>query len=164
MVVLGIDPGSLATGWGVLEGEGARTQVVDYGVLRTPKGALLPKRLAAIHDGLGEVFVKHRPASCALESLFYSKNIQTAFVIGEARGVALLASEKAGVPVFEYAPAEVKQAVTGRGQASKAQVGYMIRRLLALPEDPPEDACDALAIALCHLTRGKARRRMSKAR
>lgn len=161
---MGIDPGSLATGWGVLEGEGARTHVVGYGVLRAPKGALLPKRLAAIHEGLGAVFAKHRPASCALESLFYSKNIQTAFVIGEARGVALLASEKAGVPVFEYAPAEVKQAVTGRGQATKVQVGYMIRRLLALREVPPEDACDALAIALCHLTRGKARGRMSEAR
>jgi crossover junction endodeoxyribonuclease RuvC len=155
MIVLGIDPGSLVTGYGVVRGEGAKAVCLDYGTIRIHGKTTLPKRLDIIYHNLIRVAQVHRPEAAAIESLFYSKNVKSALVIGEARGVVLLACEQLGLPVFEYAPATVKQAVVGQGGAAKGQVGYMIQRLLGLSDAPPEDAADALAIALCHLHRAR---------
>lgn len=164
IIVLGIDPGSLVTGYGVVRGEGGKTICLDYGVIRNHGKTALPRRLIVIYNQLIRIAQDLRPAAAAVETLFYSKNVRTALVQGEARGVVLLACEQVSLPVFEYSPAEVKQAVVGRGAAAKGQVGYMIQRLLALPDAPPEDAADALAIALCHLARSRAKGKMSEAR
>ena len=164
MIVLGIDPGSLVTGYGVVRGEGAKASCLDYGTIRIHGKTTLPKRLDIIYHNLIRVAQVHKPEAAAIESLFYSKNVKSALVIGEARGVVLLACEQVGLPVFEYAPATVKQAVVGQGGAGKGQVGYMIQRLLGLADAPPEDASDALAIALCHLQRSRAKGKIQQAR
>lgn len=148
---LGIDPGSRATGYGVVELAGSRLVHVDHGVLRPPAGAAVPERLAFIFRGLAEVVERHRPGEVGVESIFQARNAQSALVLGQARGVALLAAELAGLPLVEYTPMQVKLAVVGYGRAEKGQVQEMVRRLLALPEAAPTDASDALAVALCHL-------------
>jgi len=153
IVVLGIDPGSLVTGYGVVRGEGGKATCLDYGTIRNHGKTALPRRLGVIYNQLIRIARDLAPTAAAVETLFYSKNVRTALVQGEARGVVLLACEQVNLPVYEYAPSVVKQAVVGQGGATKGQVGFMIRRLLDLPALPPEDACDALAIALCHLHR-----------
>ncbi len=153
MIVIGIDPGSLATGYGVVRLEGGKTQCVDWGVIRSHGRTALPRRLGVIYNQLIRICRDLRPEAAAVETLFYSKNVKSALVQGEARGVVLLACEMVTLPVYEYAPAVVKQAVVGQGQAAKGQVGYMIQRLLELEVAPPEDAADALAVALTHLHR-----------
>lgn len=150
MIVLGIDPGTAMTGYGLVERTGSRLRAVDYGCLETPAGMPLPERLLLIQDGLIDLIESHRPDLVAVERLFFNKNVQTAFAVGQARGVALLTAARFGLPVHEYGPHEVKLAVTGHGRAEKVQVQRMVQVVLGLATLPrPDDAADALAIAIC---------------
>ena len=150
MIVLGIDPGTAMTGYGLVERTGSRLRAVDYGCLETPAGMPLPERLLLIQDGLIDLVETHRPDLVAVERLFFNKNVQTAFAVGQARGVALLTAARYGLPVHEYGPHEVKLAVTGHGRAEKVQVQRMVQVVLGLAVLPrPDDAADALAIAIC---------------
>lgn len=150
MIVLGIDPGTAMTGYGLVERTGSRLRAVDYGCLETPAGMPLPERLLLIQDGLSDLIESHRPDLVAVERLFFNKNVQTAFAVGQARGVALLTAARFGLPVHEYGPHEVKLAVTGHGRAEKIQVQRMVQVVLGLAVLPrPDDAADALAIAIC---------------
>jgi crossover junction endodeoxyribonuclease RuvC len=156
MVVLGVDPGTAATGFGVVAraADGA-VSLVECGVVRTDPAAPLPERLADIHRGLLDVIRRNDPDALAVEGVFYAKNARTAVVLGHARGAVLLAAALNGVPVAEYPPAEVKSAVVGVGRATKEQVGLMVQKLLRLREPPrPHDAADGVAVALCHCYRG----------
>lgn len=148
---LGIDPGSRATGYGVVEMVGNRLVHVANGTIRAPSGATLAERLAGIHKGLAEVVSLYGPSEVGIESIFQSRNARSALLLGHARGVALLAAELAGLPLVEYTPMQVKAAVVGYGRAEKHQVQEMVRRLLVLPQEPGSDAADALAVAICHL-------------
>ncbi|MFP4146246.1 MAG: crossover junction endodeoxyribonuclease RuvC [Halorhodospira sp.] len=147
--ILGIDPGSRVTGYGIIDGT-APVRVVAEGTLRLPRGAELPERLGRIFTGLSELITEHGPEEVALEQVFVHRNADTALKLGHARGAALTACVSAALPVSEYAPARIKQAVVGSGRADKGQVGYMVRALLRLKSNPAEDAADALAAALCH--------------
>ena len=150
MIVLGIDPGTAALGYGIIERTGGVLRAVDYGCLTTTADWSLPDRLNAIHAHVAELIETHGPYLVAVERLFFSRNAQTAFAVGQARGVVLLAAAQAGVPVREATPNEVKMAVTGYGAADKKQVGRMVAVILQLAEVPtPDDASDALAIAIC---------------
>lgn len=150
MIVLGIDPGTAATGYGVLERTGTRLRAIDFGCLTTDPSVSPEGRLLVIHAGIGELIETHRPALVAVERLFFNKNVQTAFAVGQARGVVLLAAAQHRVPVREYTPNEVKLAVTGYGRAPKEQVQRMVQLVLGLPALPrPDDAADALAVAIC---------------
>jgi crossover junction endodeoxyribonuclease RuvC len=152
MRVLGIDPGIAITGYGVVEEVQGEPKPLAFGVVRTPAGQPLPVRLQSIYRALRELATDWRPAAAAVEELFFSSNVRTAMSVGQARGVALLALADAGLAVAEYTPLTVKQAVTGYGNADKAQVQEMVRLLLGLTEVPrPDDAADALAVAICHL-------------
>jgi crossover junction endodeoxyribonuclease RuvC len=156
VVVLGVDPGTAVTGYGVVarSGDGA-VSLLECGVVRTSPGAPLAERLRDIHLGIAEVIRRTNPGAVAVEGVFYSKNARSALVLGHARGVILLAAALADLPVAEYPPAEVKTAVVGTGQATKDQVGFMVRKLLRLKEAPrPADAADGVAIALTHCFRG----------
>ena len=149
MIVLGVDPGTAAMGYGVVERRGARLRMVDSGCLVTKPDTSLPNRLLAIHGLLDELIALHKPDLVAVERLFFSKNAQTAFAVGQARGVVLLAAAQAEVPVREATPNEVKVAVTGYGAADKEQVGRMVAVCLSLDSPPrPDDTADALAIAI----------------
>ncbi len=152
MRILGLDPGTAITGYGVIDLQpGGEVQVVAYGVLRTPARQPMPVRLQRLYHALQELLVLHRPQAAAVEKLFFQRNVTTAMAVGQARGVALLALAQAGLPVAEYTPNEVKEAVTGYGSADKQQVQRMVQTLLHLAERPrPDDAADALAVALCH--------------
>ncbi|HUG27846.1 MAG TPA: crossover junction endodeoxyribonuclease RuvC [Gemmatimonadales bacterium] len=156
MKVLGVDPGTAITGYGVVEpATGRVARLVECGVLRTKTTDSLPERLKIIHDGVAELLARHQPDALAVEGVFYATNVRTTVVLGHARGVILLAGAQAGVPVFEYSPAAVKKAIVGRGAALKPQVGFMIAKLLQLKAAPtPADAADGVAIALTHLMTG----------
>jgi crossover junction endodeoxyribonuclease RuvC len=135
----------------VREEEGGLT-LVDYGVITTPAGQPLPERLQTIYSGLADVARKHQPQQAAVEELFFSRNVRTALSVGHARGVALLALADAGLAIYEYKPLEIKQAITGYGGADKQQVQEMVRLLLSLDHVPqPDDAADAVAVAVCHI-------------
>lgn len=152
MRVLGLDPGTAATGYGVVEfaGPGA-TRLVECGVVRTAAASPLEQRLAQIFDAIADLIVQHRPDVVAVESVFVARNPRSALVLGHARGAALLAAAKAGLPVAEYAPAVVKRTVVGAGAATKIQVQRMAARLLRLSAPPaPDDAADGVAVALTH--------------
>jgi crossover junction endodeoxyribonuclease RuvC len=153
MLVIGIDPGTATTGYGLVrEGADGGLQVLDYGVILTPPDLPMPERLLELYRKLTELLLLHRPESSAVEKLFFQRNVRTALSVGQARGVALLALAAAGLPIGEYTPLEVKQAVVGYGGADKNQVQQMVRSLLNLPDIPrPDDAADALAVAICHL-------------
>ena len=153
MKVLGVDPGTAITGYGIVElAAGRLARLVECGVLRTRATEALPTRLQVIHDGISELLGRHKPDALAVEGVFYATNVRTTIVLGHARGVVLLAGAQAGVPIFEYSPASVKKAIVGRGAATKPQVGFMIARLLQLAAAPaPADAADGVAIALTHL-------------
>jgi crossover junction endodeoxyribonuclease RuvC len=159
MVVLGVDPGIAITGYGVVkEDESGNLLLVDYGAIRTSKDSSLPDRLIELHQKLTEILFLHRPMSGAVEKLFFQKNVRTAMSVGQARGVALLAFGQAQVGIAEYTPLEIKQAVTGYGGADKNQVQQMVRALLTMEEIPrPDDAADALAVAICHIHSEKIR-------
>jgi crossover junction endodeoxyribonuclease RuvC len=149
LIVLGIDPGTAALGYGIVEAKSGRVRMVDGGTFQTKPDASLPTRLLAIHGFLDELIALHRPDLLAVERLFFSRNAQTAFAVGQARGVVLLAAAQAEVPVREATPNEVKVAVTGYGAADKEQVGRMVAVCLGLKEAPrPDDTADALAIAI----------------
>jgi crossover junction endodeoxyribonuclease RuvC len=150
LIVLGIDPGTAQTGYGLVERTGSRLRAIDYGCLETPAAMPLPQRLVLIQDGLVDLIETHRPDLVAVERLFFNKNVQTALAVGHARGVALLTAARYGLPVYEYGPSEVKIAVTGHGRAEKGQVQRMVQTVLGLAVLPrPDDAADALAIAIC---------------
>jgi crossover junction endodeoxyribonuclease RuvC len=150
MIVLGIDPGTAMTGYGIVEREGARLRALDYGCLETVPDRTLPQRLLLIYQAVTELIEAHRPAGIGVERLFFNRNVRTAFAVGQARGVVLLAAAQHGVPVFEYGPHEVKIAVTGYGRAPKDQVQRMVQVVLGMDRLPrPDDAADALAVAIC---------------
>ena len=153
MLVIGIDPGITTTGYGfVRENDDGSLLVVDYGVILTPAQYPMPQRLKKLYSDLKEIISLHRPESGAVEKLFFQRNVRTAISVGQARGVALLAIAQADLPVFEYSPTEIKQAVAGYGAADKYQVQRMVQALLELEQIPkPDDAADALAAAICHL-------------
>jgi crossover junction endodeoxyribonuclease RuvC len=162
LIILGVDPGSLVTGYGLLVCQNNREKVLEYGAIRTTKKNL-PEKLLEIHEKLLEIIKKKKPDEFAIEETFYSKNVRAALTMGQTRGVAILAAVKAGMNIAEYSPKEVKMAITGRGNATKKQIQFMIKSLLNLKELPhPEDASDALAIALCHAQKIKTRELLKK--
>ena len=150
MKILGIDPGSRITGYGVISKEGNRLIHMDNGAIFTDKAKDFPTRLERIYRGLAEIIETYQPDAVAVENIFFSNNVQSALKLGQARGAAIVASVIAGLPVFEYTALQVKQAVVGNGKAAKQQVQQMIKVLLNLPEIAQEDASDALAVAVCH--------------
>lgn len=155
MIVLGIDPGTAVTGYGVITGNHAGAySLVECGVIRTKPRDSLAARLADIHDGVADLIMRHRPAVLAIEDVFYARNVRTTIVLGHARGVIMLAAQKAGLDIHEFPPAEIKKAVVGSGAATKEQVQFMVARILRLRTPPqPADAADGVAAALAYLMR-----------
>lgn len=159
MLVMGIDPGTAVTGYGLVRSRGQELAAVDYGVVTPPAPADAgpagaATRLAFLHREIADLIARHRPDLVAVEELFFARNVTTALAVGEARGVVLLAAAQAGLPVVEYTPMEVKAGITGYGRADKRQVQRMVRALLGLEADPrPDDAADALALAVCAINR-----------
>lgn len=152
MLVLGIDPGTAITGYGLVRETEQGLALVDCGVITTPAGQPLPRRLQAIYQGLTSIIAQTRPSTAAVEELFFGRNVRTALSVGQARGVTLLALADAGLSIYEYKPMEIKQAIAGYGNAGKEQVQEMVRMLLQLSEIPqPDDAADAVAVAICHI-------------
>jgi crossover junction endodeoxyribonuclease RuvC len=151
MIVLGIDPGLANTGYGVVARRGGRLLALDGGVIETAAELARERRLAAIHERIDALIEEHAPDAVALEELYFGQNVQTAFAVGHARGVAMLAAGRHGLPCTGYTPQQVKGAVCGSGRASKDQVSRMVQALLALESEPrPDHAADALAVAICH--------------
>ncbi|MCL6636825.1 MAG: crossover junction endodeoxyribonuclease RuvC [Alicyclobacillus sp.] len=149
--IVGIDPGLGRMGYGVVDADGTRLTAVAYGCFETPAAMPLPDRLLELYNRLSGVLTRYQPQVAAVEELFFYRNTTTAFAVGQARGVAVLAAVQAGLRVAEYTPLQVKQAVSGYGKADKHQVQEMVRLLLQLPQRPtPDDAADALAVAICH--------------
>lgn len=164
MFVLGIDPGTAITGFGLVREEEGLA-LVEYGVITTAADQPLPERLQVIYQGLSEVIRQHRPQQAAVEELFFSRNVRTALSVGHARGVALLALADAGLAIHEYKPLEIKQAITGYGGADKGQVQEMVRLLLNLDRVPqPDDAADAVAVAVCHIHSARMKALIEEAR
>jgi crossover junction endodeoxyribonuclease RuvC len=153
MLALGLDPGTATTGYGLVRlAPDGGLLAVKYGVISTPKDTPAPARLSMLYDQLQELLREHKPDTVAVEKLFFQRNVTTAIAVGQARGVMLLSLAQAGLEVFEYTPNEIKQAVAGYGSADKRQVQEMVRVLLALEDIPrPDDAADALAVAITHL-------------
>ncbi|HUQ19189.1 MAG TPA: crossover junction endodeoxyribonuclease RuvC [Gemmatimonadaceae bacterium] len=153
MIVLGIDPGTAVTGYGVVKGDRSLPpRLIECGVIRTRPRESLAKRLREIHDGVVELIARHRPDALAIEDVFYARNVRTTIVLGHARGVILLAGEQAGLEISEYPPAEIKKAIVGTGNATKEQVQFMVARILRLKTAPePADAADGVAAALSHV-------------
>lgn len=151
MRILGIDPGSETTGWGVIEGDGPRYRLLECGMIRSSSSKSFSSRLLAISNALDEVIERHRPDACAIEDGFLASNVKVTMKLGQVRGVAMLAAERAAVEIHEYSPRLVKQTVVGHGNAEKFQVQQMVKTLLSLQTAPePHDIADALAVAICH--------------
>ncbi len=151
MIILGIDPGIAIVGWGVLRFENGRFTPLAYGSVQTKAGLKVEDRLKTVYDGVSEIIAKYHPDVMSIEELFWNTNQKTGIVVSEARGVILLAARNAGVPIFEYTPLQVKQAIVGYGRAEKKQVITMVTAFLGLKEPPkPDDTADALALAICH--------------
>jgi crossover junction endodeoxyribonuclease RuvC len=161
-VILGIDPGSRKTGFGVIRQTGSKAEYISSGVIRIPDTAL-PERLKVIFDGISEIIARHTPDEVAIENVFMAKSAGSALKLGQARGAAIVAAVHRGLPVSEYEARKVKQSVVGTGAATKIQVQHMVKTLLALPGDPQEDAADALAVALCHASTQKSLINMTSA-
>lgn len=156
MKVLGVDPGTAATGYGVVARDGGAAVLVECGVVRTTADAPLSERLRQIHEALGHVMDRHEPDVVAVEDIFYGKNVRTTVMLGHTRGVVVLAAALRDLPVVDYSPAEVKNAIVGTGRATKEQVQFMVKQLLRLKTIPaPSDAADGVAVALCHLNTGR---------
>jgi crossover junction endodeoxyribonuclease RuvC len=165
MIVLGIDPGTASTGYGVVQSSGSRLSAVAEGVIETRPGIALERRLADIHNRVGELLDRHGPDAMAIEELYFGANVRTAFAVGQARGVVLLAAGQRGIPSRSYTPQQVKSAVCGNGRAAKDQVGRMVARLLGMSAVPtPDHAADALAVAICELNRAPLARAVAVAR
>jgi len=164
MLVLGIDPGTATTGYGFVRESDNGPVAVAYGVILTPAGAEMPQRLLTIFHEIRKLIALHHPDTGAVEKLFFQRNVSTAMTVGQARGVALLALAEAGLSIGEYNPRDVKQAVAGYGAADKPQMQGMVRAILNLTETPkPDDAADALAVAICHLHSAHIARLMQQA-
>ena len=162
--VIGIDPGSERTGWGVVDSDGRAYKLVNYGVIVSPPIDAFPKRLAKISSNLETIFAEYQPQACAVEDAFFAVNVKTALKLGQVRGAILLTAERAALEIGEYAPRLVKQSVVGYGAAEKGQVQEMVRILLNLRVIPqPNDASDALAIAICHINHAAAKAHVSRA-
>jgi crossover junction endodeoxyribonuclease RuvC len=157
VIVLGIDPGTAATGYGVVQGEPfGSLSLVECGVIRTHARDSLPSRLREIYDDVMALIERHRPDAMSIEDVFYAKNVRTTVVLGHARGVILLAAQQSKIAIYEYPPAEIKKAVAGSGGATKEQVQFMVMRLLRLKSAPqPSDAADGTAAALAHIMGGR---------
>jgi crossover junction endodeoxyribonuclease RuvC len=154
MLVLGIDPGTASTGYGIVRSAGSRLQIVTHGMISTRSGVPLERRLADIHAEVGALLDEHHPDALAVEELYFGANVRTAFAVGQGRGVVLLAAGQRGIPARSYTPQQVKSSVCGSGRAAKDQVGRMVARLLGLSCVPtPDHAADALAVAICDLNR-----------
>ena len=152
MIILGIDPGYAIVGWGVIEYSGSRFRTLGYGSIQTPAGMPIVDRLEMIYRGMKELIEKYHPDEMAIEELFFTNNITTGISVAEARGIILLTAYQHGLPIHEYTPMQVKQAVVGYGKAEKRQVIAMVTSLLRLGDPPkPDDTADALAVALCHV-------------
>ncbi|MCX9082013.1 MAG: crossover junction endodeoxyribonuclease RuvC [Candidatus Methanoperedens sp.] len=152
MIVIGIDPGLATVGFGVLKTEKEKVMPISYGCIRTSPDKQIPQRLLEIYNEITSLFEKYKPEVIAVEKLFFSKNVTNGLSVSEARGVIFLAAQQQNIPIIEYTPNQVKQAITGSGRADKKQVQEMIKRLLVLDEIPePDDAADGLSIALCHV-------------
>jgi len=151
LIVLGIDPGYAILGYGVVENSGNTLRAVDFGVIETPTDMPFPERLERLYLGTRQLVEQFRPDTVAFEELFFYRNVTTAIQVGAGRGVAILAAQQSGLPLYEYTPMQIKLAVTGSGHADKKQVQQMVRILLKLSAVPkPDDAADALAAAICH--------------
>ena len=151
MRILGLDPGTATTGYGIIDVIDGEATAVTYGVITTPSKDKMPSRLQTIYQELNQLIIDYQPDAAAVEEVFFGRNVTTAITVGQARGVLLLALANAGLPISEYSPPKIKDAVTGYGKADKAQVQMMIRNLLDLEETPrPDDAADGLAVALTH--------------
>ncbi|HET7673354.1 MAG TPA: crossover junction endodeoxyribonuclease RuvC [Candidatus Saccharimonadales bacterium] len=156
MRIIGIDPGTGILGFGVIESSGQKLQMADAGVIRTPANQEDSKRLKTIFEELNEIIKQNKPDVMAVEKLFFAKNVTTAMSVAQARGAVLLCGEQNELPIFEYTPLQVKQAITGYGKADKAQVQEMVKTILKLKETPkPDDCADALAVAICHSMNGR---------
>lgn len=165
MIILGIDPGLADTGWGLVSIEGSQLKCRGYGCISSTADEPLPTRLQRLHHELSMLVALNGPAEAAIEKLFHGVNVRSALATGQARGVCLLATADAGIPVDEYSPAEVKQAVVGYGNADKAQVQYMVKAILCLRKAPkPDHAADALAVAICHASLRSRRQAVEQAR
>ncbi|NLC42750.1 MAG: crossover junction endodeoxyribonuclease RuvC, partial [Clostridiales bacterium] len=152
----GIDPGMAIMGYGVIESDSYDMKLIDYGTVTTPSTMDTPQRLLTIYNSVEELVNKYSPDAIAYEELFFNQNVKTALIIGHARGAAVVAGAKQGLDLFEYTPLQVKQAVVGYGRADKHQVQSMVKLLLHLKEIPkPDDAADALAVAICHCNSGR---------
>ncbi|MBS4025379.1 MAG: crossover junction endodeoxyribonuclease RuvC [Clostridia bacterium] len=163
MIILGIDPGTAITGFGLISMSGNKFNVIDYGAIRTHSNLSLPKRLDIIFTRVDELVRLHKPQFMAVEELFFNKNVTTALSVGHARGVIMLAAVRHDVEIFQYTPLQVKQSVVGYGKADKKQVQYMVTKILNLAKAPtPDDASDALAIAICQGHSTKLNRMLSK--
>lgn len=155
MVILGIDPGLAIVGWGVVQYTANRFAPMAYGSIQTKAGTPVEERLAQIYDRLSDIIEKYKPDALAVEELFWNTNVTTGIVVAEARGVILLCAKRHGIPIYEYTPMQVKQAVVGYGKADKKQVISMVTLMLGLKEPPrPDDTADAIAIAICHAHTG----------
>jgi len=151
MIIMGIDPGFAITGYGIIKYEKNKFSIIDYGVIETKPSTLFPQRLLDISEKLDELVRKYKPDAISVEELFFNKNIKTAIAAAHGRGVVLLTAAKSGAEVFEYTPLQVKQAIVGYGRATKQQVQQMVKIFLNLKEIPkPDDAADAIAVAICH--------------
>jgi crossover junction endodeoxyribonuclease RuvC len=163
VIVLGIDPGTASTGFGIVCGEGARLRALEHGVIETRAGVALEQRLAAVHAAVSELLERHAVEAVAIEELYFGANVRTAFAVGQARGVVLLAAGQHGAPARSYTPQQVKSAVCGSGRADKGQVGRMVARLLGLRCVPqPDHAADALAVAVCDCQRAPLARAVAR--
>jgi crossover junction endodeoxyribonuclease RuvC len=151
MIILGIDPGLAIVGYGVIEYSGNKYTAIDYGCIITESNINLPERLKIIYEELSDLIDKYNPEDIAMEELFFNKNVKTAIKVGQARGVEILAAVNKGKAIYEYTPLQIKQSVVGYGRAEKMQVQEMVKLLLNLKKIPkPDDAADALAVAICH--------------
>jgi crossover junction endodeoxyribonuclease RuvC len=154
MIVLGVDPGTLITGYGIVESRNGKVTVIHCGAIKNDSRQPMPRRLKLIYDMLSELITRYHPDECAIETAFYGKNAQSALKLGQARGVVMLTAVTQNIPTHEYSPREVKKAIVGNGSASKEQVEYMVKKLLSLQEMPKQyDTTDALAVAVCHMHR-----------
>ncbi|MGI6538031.1 MAG: crossover junction endodeoxyribonuclease RuvC [Caldicoprobacterales bacterium] len=152
MIIMGIDPGLATMGYGIIESRGNKIKALDYGVVTTPADMEFSRRLLHIFNSVEKLIQDYSPQAVVYEELFFNKNVKTALIIGHARGAAVLAGARQSIDLFEYTPLQVKQAVVGYGRADKNQVQSMVKLLLGLREIPkPDDAADALAVAICHL-------------